>query len=270
MKVGFIPPIQHLREYGLGYGNFALLLSDLMNEFPEYTKYYRTNRIANGTFLCLDNSAHEKGTGNDPEILWAQAYLCGANELVAPDCLDNYPETVRRSLAAAESWSRNSNPLLESIMYVPQGKDLLEWYHCLIDLIQIHETYLPTLKLTIGLSKDYEVWTGGLLHIIDEYLSTLRRQHNFAVHLLGWGRDLWALRRIGSIHPWIRSTDSAKPFVYALGDILLDPISDPPRYPGRPSDYFHRSFGDTQSPIAQQNANTFILTAQGRAYGPEE
>ena len=265
MKVGFIPPVPELHRYGLGVGNFALLLSHLVDEFPGYAKFYKEQRIHNDTFLCLDNSAHEDGKGHDPEKLWMQAHLLHAQEIVAPDELDSWHGTCERSTEAIQLWgSFPKHPTVKSIMVVPQGQDALEWYHCLCNLIELHNDYLSgRYDLVVGLSKDYEVWPGGLLHLIEEYLNPMRWKHGFDVHLLGWGRNLWALAEIGKIHRWIRSTDSAKPFVYALHDIEIDPQADPPQYPKRPKDYFTRQFGETQVEIANWNAKTFLAASRG-------
>jgi hypothetical protein len=83
------------------------------------------------------------------------------------------------------------------------------------------------------------------------------------VHMLGWGRDLWEIIRIAEEFPWIRSTDSAKPFVYALKNISLNPSEDIPKYPTRSKTYFKRKLTPEQVKIATNNAIMFRAAAKG-------
>lgn len=270
MKAALIPPIPDLPRYGVG--DFHLLLSHLLKDQRYYAHYTRERE--RGAYLVLDNSAHEEGEGNDPEVLLFNALAIRAQEVVVPDVLDDGPATVERSLEALEVWFEGTSTvnrrlihdLSPALMYVPQGKDEQEWKECLLELLRIHfyisKRYEYRPRFVIGLSKDYEVWDGGLLHLIDEYLVKVRDDYliyNPQVHLLGWGRKCWALAEIAKKHPWIRSTDSAKPFVFARKQInLYNYIEEvPPAYPGRPKNYFSTALGPRQRHAAEANIDLF-------------
>lgn len=276
MQVALIPPIPMLRQFG--NGTFHLLLSHLLQD-NRYFLHYKEQRDR-GAYLVLDNSAHENGAGDDPELLMWNCLSLNAQEVVVPDVLDDGPATVERAVSALETWFEHPHvhqrllAASPTFMYVPQGSHVKEWERCLHDLVQLHayvtRKHNYRQHFVIGLSKDYEVWSGGLMYLIKTYLEPLvnKLKKNgilVQVHLLGWGRDLWALEEIGKKHPWIRSTDSAKPFVYALKEIdLLEHMdSEPPKYPTRPKNYFSRTLTEEQTLIAKKNCGVFKALASG-------
>lgn len=249
MKAALIPPIPELDVFG--QGDFHLILTHLLSDI-NYYKHYKQQR-ENGAYLVLDNSAHEKGEGEAARDLLRDAVLLRAQEVVVPDVLFDAEKTVERAIQTHEEWFEEGNKqvleLAPALMYVPQGQNLDEWEECLKQLIAIHlhsaRRYSIKSKFVIGVSKDYEAWDGGLLQVlVESLLPQLIRvgdtQGFFPqVHLLGWGRDLWALRDISRTCKWIRSTDSAKPFVYAYHETKLHTTKPIPEYPGRPANYFY-------------------------------
>lgn len=269
MKAALIPPIPELRTFARG--QFHLLLSHLLQD-PFYLEYYKLRREEKHDYLVLDNSAHENGTGEDPKQLIRWAMDLNAQEMVVPDCLENADKTAEMSLRSLEIWFESGKKWLDrfnpALMYVPQGKDEAEWAWCLGEQLRIHQYIVRKFQyrrdMVIGVSKDYEVWPGGLCKLLDEWLwpLTKRTDIHIKVHLLGWGRNLWELNRIARRHPWIRSTDSAKPFVYALNGIKLKYGEDAP-YPGRSDDYFERSLTASQVVTARHNATLFTHAANG-------
>lgn len=266
MKIALIPPIPMLQYYGLG--RFHLLLTHLM-ENEAYVQHYHQQRHS-GAYLVLDNSAHEKGQGEDAASLMGAALKLEAQEVVVPDVLFDGPGTVESCTKAHEVWFEAGHPgmveLNPALMYVPQGQTEEEWHQCMVELIRIH--IFCALKhdirrdLVLGISKDYEMWDGGLKRLLKEYVVPIRERLfrvgvHMPVHLLGWGRDLWALAEISKAYPWLRSTDSAKPFVYALHGVQLDKRDPPPKYPGRPDDYFSRKMTKKQMESADWNIRVF-------------
>lgn len=271
MRAALIPPIPHLNEYG--HGSFHLLLAHLIKRSP-YRTHYRKERKLN-SYLVLDNSAHEKGTGEDAEDLLTCAGAVNAQEIVVPDVLDNADATIEACLSAHEVWYEKKNSLMAmhdpALMYVPQGQTKEDWVRCMHELVRIHlycsRRYSLKRDLVLGLSKDYEVWPGGLLDLIENHIIPLKRDLaqkglKMPLHLLGWGRDLWQLNEIAKRHDWIRSTDSAKPFVYALSDIQLV-YGKTPVYPTRPRGYFGKRMTHDQCQISTANSLLFLKAAAG-------
>jgi len=276
MKAALIPPITHLDVYG--HGQFHLLLTHLLSK-PKYRAHYKRQRKA-GAYLVLDNSAHEQGHGQDPADLLKAGFDLNAQEIVVPDVLDDAGATIEFCLAAHEVWFEKgaAAEMLDvyspAFMYVPQGKNEEDWVECLDSLIRIHiycaRKYSLRRDIVIGVSKDYDVWPGGLKKLIEEHVIPHRNRMSQAgikmhVHMLGWMRNLWNLQRIAHDHPWIRSTDSAKPFVYALaGRNLINSVQKaPPPYPQRNKNYFSQKMTNQQMELAKANVWVFRQAAEG-------
>lgn len=272
MKTAYIPPIPHLKDFG--EGDFHLILSHLLDD-PEYHDHYKTQR-ARGAWILLDNSAHEDGVGADAEKLIYQALDIDAQEVVVPDVLDDADATLETSIGAIETWNK-MHSLKDKIddlrfMYVPQGENYDRLVYCLDNLVKAHVYNARQkhwrLDFSIGISKDYERFEGGLMRFLDEEIDPLHRAFakngvDVQVHMLGWGRNLWELSKIAKKHTFLRSTDSAKPFVYGLAGIMLDPSKEPPPYPRRPADYFACEMAPAQAYISNINASIFTAMAAG-------
>lgn len=270
VKAAIIPPIPELPFYG--NGTFHLLLSHLIDN-RAYFKHYREQR-ARGAYLVLDNSAHEFEIGQKASTLLDQAMLLNAQEIVVPDCLDDAEGTIESALSSIEYWfegdrASEMRDLDPALMYVPQGKDKNDWVECLRELVRLQVYTAKRRKarpdFVIGLSKDYETWDGGLLSLLGEYLIPMKidakkKGVNIQIHLLGWGRQLNTLGQIEETHSWIRSTDSAKPFVYALKNVDLAEYNLNvviPKYPKRNKGYFQQRLSQQQHVIARSNVRVF-------------
>lgn len=271
MKAALIPPTPELKTYG--QGNFHLLLSHLLPDVRYATHYARQR--AKGSYLVLDNSAHEHGKGDDPEMLLYNALALQCQEIVIPDVLEDADATVESAVTTLETWFekqglKNKTALMSTapaFMYVPQGKNQSEWEMCLRDLVRLHvysaSRYSYRTDFVVGVSKDYEEWEGTLFPLLD-HLQEMRSLLRFQVHLLGWGRNLWMIEDYARKYPWVRSTDSAKPFVYALNGIELTGYGEPPEYPKRPKDYFNREMSvKNQRKVARRNCELFKVLAEG-------
>ena len=272
MKTAYIPPIPHLKDFGVG--DFHLILSHLLDD-PEYREHYKEQR-ARGAWLLLDNSAHEDGQGADAEKLIYQALDLDVQEVVVPDVLDNADGTLEMSISALETWNnlRNLKEKIEHLrfMYVPQGEDYDRLVYCLDNLVKAHvynaRQQHYRLDFSLGISKDYERFEGGLMRFLDEEISPLHKAFakngvDVQVHMLGWGRQLWELPKIARKHTFLRSTDSAKPFVYGLSGITLNTGGPPPEYPTRPKDYFCLEMTPEQIVASTINADIFTAMASG-------
>lgn len=273
MKIALIPPIPNLGDYAVG--GIHLLLSHLFDEFPEYEKHYRTRSQA-GDYVILDNSAHEHGKGDALEALLARAASVEADEVVIPDVLFDARGTVE-SARQALRWlkSGEGHAMYElagspRLMYVPQGDTRPEWAWCLRELMAAHEAVQEELELetpVVGISKDYYFWHRGLTSLIQDNLVDLRVNQGIDVHCLGWPTDLWALAKVQRDHPWVRSTDSAKPFVYAKSGILLEPGGKVPEYPRRDERYFHDPLPPEALDLAEKNIEVFKASATDELIG---
>lgn len=261
MKIGLIPPIPELRTFPST--GIHLLLSHLLED-DRYLDYYKERR-EEGDYLILDNSAHEFGKGNSIEDLLKQATALRAQEIVIPDILFDAHGTVEAGRAAFRFIARNEKVYDKAgrprLMLVPQGSNRTEWVKCLNQLLEAWQSSFEDTEVRspiIGVSKDYDDFVkGGITTLIREYIAPL----GFDVHCLGWPTNLWSLARVCQECPWVRSTDSAKPFVYARAGILLEPGGPIPQYPRRSPTYFESIFNYQQREIAARNIRVFDAAA---------
>ena len=273
MKSTIIPPIPNL---SLAVGReYHLVLSHLLNYSSAYKRFYATESL-NGAYIILDNSAHEKKHGEQPHVLLDQAIELGASEIVCPDHLFDCNDTIKRTRESLDFFLRNElqlqgmNPI-PRFMIVPQGNTPAEFSTCLQSMIldfmstQKKAGYSNSFALTIGLSKDYEIWEGGLYRLLSRVIFPLASTiESPQIHLLGWGRDLWALQSIvQDFSDRIRSIDSAKPIVYGIDGISIDSAIPAPEYPRRSSEYFTTPISEKNLKIVQSNIRVFDEVVSG-------
>ena len=253
MKCAIITPIPLLETYAVLSDNYHLILGHILTKEPQYMEFYKA-RAAEGDFVILDNSAHEFGVGSNIDGLINLAIEVGASEIVLPDRLFFGDDTLYYAQQAYYK-VRREIPYI-SIMGVPQGRTLAEYSECLQGLVELGVD-------TIGISKDYEVWPGGLKSIVG---LILMMYPDIQIHLLGWGRDLTELYKIGKLFKGrIRGVDSAKPLQYAdcMTEIPSDPGQVMPEYPRRDLNFFHLDYSDIPMGIALMNIQTFKKWAKG-------
>ena len=148
-------------------------------------------------------------------------------------------------------------------MVVPQGKNFDEWQYCLYELLSLFKSFQRDNsdrqfwdpQLVVGVSKDYDdIFPRGL---VDALKCLEQFKDDLEVHCLGWPRDLWKFAETLQQYPWVRSTDSARAYVYAINGVRLDFGKPFPEYPKRPTDYFTRSLTSTQRQLAEHNLQQY-------------
>ncbi|HEY7420085.1 MAG TPA: hypothetical protein VH593_33210, partial [Ktedonobacteraceae bacterium] len=215
MKVAVIPPLPNLEIASLG--SMHLVLNHMLDE-DAYRSYYR-KQGEQEQWLTLDNSAHEMSSGRSIEELLPNAIVLRAREIVLPDHLFHAMYTVesgRDALAfLAKSTLFKSCSPTPRLMVVPQGHDEADWVWCLRALVSSADAHGFLPLLTIGLSKDYERFEGGLNRLLGLHLQPLWERHQIPVHILGWPCT-WEIIHLARRYPYmLRSIDSAKPVIYA-------------------------------------------------------
>lgn len=265
MKVALIPPVPDLGRYD---SDIHLLLSHLVDKRP-YFEFYKRRRRA-GDYLILDNSAHEHGSGNAVHQLLFQAMILRVNEVVCSDVLFDAKGTAEKTeamlqyIASDRGWDTYVAAGSPRLMLVPQGRNEREISQCLHRLLYLWEVHMARLATTppvIGISKDYDdTVDGGIASLIVKYCAPARVRYWADVHCLGWPSNLWSLAEVCRQAPWVRSTDSAKPFVYARAGVRLEPGGEVPTYPHRTDDYFEKPLGRSTI-IAKANVEVFKAAA---------
>lgn len=229
MKFAVIAPVKDLETYGDMSDNIHLVLAHLILGNEKYADFYR-RRSEMGDYIILDNSAHEFGVGIGPEELCLAIDKVKASEVVLPDRLFFGEDTVEMT-SNAYNIIKSEYPGM-NFMITPQGRTHAEWQDCFGHMLL---NFKDDDEVTVGISKDYEVWEGGLFRLVGMI------PKDIPIHLLGWGRQMWVPPMIEATFPKrVRSIDSAKPLVYAMAGISLrKPISAAqPRYPRRQENFF--------------------------------
>lgn len=272
MKTILIPSIPNL-EMAKGR-DYHLLLSHLCEDV-EYLKFYVKEKSA-GSYLILDNSAHEFQAGEGPQRLLEVAVRLQADEVVVPDYLEDADQTVAKAIDAFRWFAGKGREAFEQLdprlMIVPQGDSFYSWRRCLHHLTEVFyraQSSAPELfrrSPVIGVSKDYEVFDGGLPRLLEKVILPHATSMGSPIHMLGWGRRLWDLKIVArDFGPFIRTVDSAKPFVYAMANVKLDPHEvETPTYPKRPSDYFTNRSLFTREEMALGYGNIAVFDSVAR------
>lgn len=258
IKVAVIAPIPLLTKYASQSDNYHLLLSNLFHS-PEYVNFYRERSEA-GDFILLDNSAHELGHGEGFDELERKILQVQPSEVVVPDRLFFGEDTLENAMEFIPQFRDKFGQSIK-LLGVPQGRTLEEWTDCLEGLLKLGVN-------SIGISKDYEVWPGGLQDLAWEVDSVARQTHHLRdedvqIHMLGWGRDLHQITTFEQFNSestcsCIRGVDSAKPLVFAEAGInlnkeLLVLKKKSVKYPKRPGKFFDFTEGEISSSLGDLN-----------------
>lgn len=278
-----IPPYLHVKEV-MDSEFTHLVLAHIYQRHPSYAQYYRDLGMKafvpeTRKYIILDNGAYELGGSISPLELFHIFKAINAHEVVMPDVLRDRHGTLNataRGLRTFQLELDEYNRRGPNIMIVPQGHTPGEWALCLFKQVELFmERYHYTnafhrSNLIIGVPKWVEVFPGGRYNLIEQFVHPVVQDlcggsviHvQTYVHCLGWEKDLWEIGRIARDFPWIRSTDSAKPFRYAAADrtISLDRIA--PSYK-HGHDYFEWHLDKDQMDMARANMQTYRMAARG-------
>jgi len=241
--LALIPPIPHL---DLGTTKRHLLLAHLCDD-PKYFLYYRNRRLQ-GDFLILDNSAYEfHGSQGTISYLLALGYHLRAQEIVVPDTIMRERSTYSHMLDSAAflnstagqyAWKRAEGP---RIMVVPQVDpetqdidDYDEHAQLLMELWHYVNPYLAG-HITLGISKNMDRLEGGWPKIFEQVVTNLTANYPIKVHLLGLPHRLQMIRQLLRDYPFIRSLDTAQPFISALAQQSMQLLDA--ELVGRPTGY---------------------------------
>lgn len=239
MKVAFITPIPDLDRFATQSKVHLVLAEHLDDE--RYLSFYKYRRSV-GDYVILDNGAHEHDEPLPMQELMMRAIELGPNELILPDVQRESAKTqVATSKALIwlrrnrDAWGAATSPKLQ---IVPQGKTMDEWTRCRdVQLSAVADCGFRS--PVIGIAKHHQdLIAGGLQRLVAScaYGNGLN-----SVHLLGWPRELYAVREIKLMFDSaVRSIDTARPFTFAKqgyqAPIAIDHKSQ--RYPSRDVEYF--------------------------------
>lgn len=198
-----------------------MAMAHLVLEDDNYSRWSKEQRNL-GRSLILDNSASYFGRALDNDSLMNCINMINPNEVVLPDVLGNFDETIKRSLKFLNQIKNIGNL---KIMAVPQGDSLEEYIEC-------YNIFSSDDRIkVIGLSYTVDnIFLGGMIPLdyvsSREYLIKLLYENNIINsnkehHLLGLGNsgqiELQKLNKFS----FIRSCDSNTAYITAKQNIEI-------------------------------------------------
>lgn len=271
-----IPPTPHLKDFALEQPMDLLLAHLILDDTtgPAYAKFYQMKKKQYPeSYFILDNGAHELEEGLPIKELLDIADTVKADEVVLPDKLFDGKQTYLNLVQALEELADDSRVGSYQYMIVPQGRDHREYIDCLESCLTYYEAWRRHFNCIVnppvlGVSKDYhEMFAGGIPELLRDYIVPAATSLESEIHLLGWVKTLWdmaAIRR--EFEDVIRSTDSARPFTFAMNDISLETTflsGKVPQYPGRPEDFFDRQLTLREIRTARTNSSVYWTLCKG-------
>ena len=190
-----------------------MILAHLLKEGLYDKKYFNKD----SQYVILDNGLYEQSqVSNDLETYIQLAETCGinVNEIVIPDAMFNYEETIRlfeQNLETIKKWQHKYK-----FMFVAQAKSYAE-LHCDIKFINRMVVTYPALqgRLVLGISK-----LTPLDRASNEAI-TLYKQSLLPIHLLGLKDTFEEILPLRSLN-CIRSCDTAQIASLSLSGTFAD------------------------------------------------
>lgn len=263
MLAGIIAPVPHLNERAL-QGGVHLVLAHWMLQNDEYAAHYQAQAKLPGTWVILDNGAHEHKASDPLESLCQVADFLHPHEIVLPDVINDPVATVQHSTEAFYIL-KEKYPNTQ-LMVVPQGHNFAEWVQCLDALLEFGTAGIAIPR--IQADQEYS-WMPHMRSLVARKpkLLGLRKETDFAgtpdmpsIHLLGSPHNLTCAPEVEVCYPGVvRSTDTSKPFHYAMQGIRFsNPLNSHQRNPAsRPPDFLTRKMSHEELSIALYNAQLF-------------
>lgn len=216
---------------------------------------------AESSYTILDNACYELKQPLEIDRLVALAVMHRFHELILPDQLWHDKETLLLTVKAMVTIKERYPEFAASntrFMLVPQGRSPYLWGICGRMLLEQHELIFGNRPVTIGVPKVTSQFVGGRQNLIDRHLMRMQEDFDFDIHFLGISENFAELKWL-SYHygAYIRTIDSARPFVFAYAGFGLSPLNEPEKYPGRPEGYFDLESTEQLLVLAQQNVGEF-------------
>ncbi|MBT9168019.1 MAG: hypothetical protein DDT19_01364 [Syntrophomonadaceae bacterium] len=252
MNVALITPTKFLSKYSTK-SKCQMVLVHIYEQDAAYREFYK-ERVSEGDFVILDNSAYELGEATAVSRLVHCIEDLHPTAVFLPDVRFDKGATIRRT-EEAYKYLRGYGCKLFA---VPQGKDLASVMSCYTTLRQYPWIDGFGISKATGKTTGFGTRTSFLQFMEDNGYVDDQKYY----HMLGMEEDLTQLKRTGQFK-WASSIDSCKPLVYGLYNILLGPDGTKEAYPSRPKGYFDIVETNYHSAI-EQNIGQVIFWAKGK------
>ena len=202
--------------------NKCIVMAHLLLEDQTYIQWVR-NQKESGKYIILDNSAPYFDKAIDNASLLKCIELIQPDEIVLPDVINNFKETVQRTLSFIDLIKEKQNLKL---MAVPQGNSIEEYKKCYqlfsthekIDIIGISYT-VDNLFVDKEVPSKYITSREYLLNLLyDQKIINHVKEH----HLLGLGNSgNLELKKLSKFH-FITRCDSNAAYIHAKCNVTID------------------------------------------------
>lgn len=225
--------------------HLALALPETFSN-KEYVRNYLEAR-RRGDYVILDNGACE-GQLADSSFLFDMAHKIKPNEIVIPDTLGDYRETIKQARAFIADYSTTSY----KYMAVVQGRTMGDFQRCATQFLSMEAI------TSIGIPRHMMTTLNAFAARIDLANWIERKMpKRFEMHFLG-ANAMW-LGEIPSVTkyaPHVRGIDSSLPYTYTINNLELEKLG---AFPPRPDKYFEleRSLNTAEQVLLAMNIKTF-------------
>jgi hypothetical protein len=257
MRAALIPP-KGLYDTAMQSDIHLVLAQHTMTD---YVVNYMYN-VGDDDFVIVDNGAAE-GNMVSFETLLQRAYAYGAEEIVLPDVIGDFSNTMLLVEHSLVQWKQSAVygglKFPQAMAVVQSNGASSEWQDC----IRFFERF-PQIT-TLGIPRHFVDKDKWMRHQVLSWIKGHDLDKRFQVHLLGTNPKFPAeVSVLAKDHSWVRSVDSSLPYNYAIAGQPLDAM--PRKEPiGRPDGYFteERKYDQDQRALVIDNINTFMRWASG-------
>jgi len=262
MKVSHESPISIL-NYSKEYNDFDYCLVHLLDEYPEYKRYYEGARGSYNREVLLDNSIFELGKAFDSHKFWVKVKEIKPNMFIVPDVLEDAKGTVDSFKAFANYTLNIKESFLTKAIGAVQGKTWHELKECYkfmsdsADMIAISFDF--SYYQAIGEGKSHlEKWCTGRQRFINDLISNGIWNWNKPHHLLGCSlAKEFRFYVDRDIHN-IVSCDTSNPVVAAIHGLKYDADYGLDNKPStKLADLITHNFTDDQLELVKYNTTMF-------------
>ena len=220
-KIATIVPLKHLNT--IVNDEYFMALSHAAGN-DGYLNFFR-ERVEEGKYVILDNSAIEIGEPEAFETYLEKARLMKASEVMLPDFFQESGRTLQEAERCMKLLAKTN--FCCNIMVIPQGKTVLEWFanaKALLSIRVLNQDFRSGFweATTVGISARYTKMFGGnrldMLWLLSTILPNFQK-----VHFLGQYIDPRFEARLALEYPVVRVVDSSFPCVYTRHGIKISP-----------------------------------------------
>lgn len=262
MKVSHESPVSIL-NFSKEYNDFDYCLVHLLDQYSEYSEYYRAARETYNREVLLDNSIFELGKAFDSREFWLKAKEIKPNMFIVPDVLEDAQGTMQ-SYKDFNLYTQDikENFLTKAIGAV-QGKTWHELRECYkfmsdsADMIAISFDF-SYYQLTGEGKTHLEKWCSGRQRFIQDLINTGLWNWNKPHHLLGCSLAKEFRYYVDrNIHN-IVSCDTSNPIVAAIHGLRYDADYGLDSKPStKLADLIAHSFTNDQLELVKYNTTMF-------------